>query len=116
MMKISELKDERAIYSLGEMIEPLAKIMADNEIVGMFKSGQKLKAVSALLKKYPEDVVTILAAADGVDKKDYHCNLLTLPAKILEIVNDPEIIQLFTFAETKTDGALSVSALGNTAE
>lgn len=115
-MKISELKDERAIYSLGEMIEPLANVMADKEIVDMFRGKKRLKAISELLKKYPEDVMTILAAADGVDRKDYHCNILSLPNKILEIVNDPDVIQLFTFAETKTDDALPASASENTVE
>ena len=109
-MKISELKDEKAIYALGEMMEPLATVFADDELVETFKSGQNIKAVSMLLKRHAKETMKILAAADGVPEEEYHCNLLTLPAKVLEIVNAPEVQELFTFAETKTDGAFSISA------
>jgi hypothetical protein len=60
-------------------------------------------------------VIEILAILDGADPKDYaeKVTLFTLPAKLLEIINDPDLMSLFTLQGQNKDETNSGSALEN---
>lgn len=114
-MKLSEYKDEAALELLADLIEPAAEIMADKELAKMLKEGKAgLKAVSYAIKNHKEAVMQILALLEGVPVEEYHCNVLTLPAKLLEILNDKELMQLFTLQGQTMEATLSASVLENT--
>lgn len=87
-MKLSEYKNEDAIEVIADIIEPLSAIFTDDEIK---KEKNKMKAISKALKKYKKEVIQILARIDGVPVEKYECNALTLPIKVLEVMNDKEI-------------------------
>lgn len=87
-MKLSEYKNEDAIEVIADIIEPLSAIFTDDEIK---KEKNRMKAVSKALKKYKKEVIQILARIDGVPVEKYECNALTLPIKVLEVMNDKEI-------------------------
>ena len=53
---------------------------------------------------------------NGVPVDEYKCNVFTLPAKILELLNDPALIQLFTYRGQTGDAISSGSASENIEE
>lgn len=95
-MKLSEIKGKQALAVTADMIEPLANILADGTIRDAVNAKEPvLSIVKKLLKGWPDDVMTILALLDGADSKNYEVNMLTLPVKLLEVLNDPEVQALF---------------------
>lgn len=112
-MKLSDFKGEKALDVLADILEPAVELMTDKEIIALFRSGKKAKAVSTAIKNHKKAVISILAATEGVDPEDYQPNVLSLPAKLLEILNDQELMSLFQSQgpENKTS---SGSAMENT--
>lgn len=111
-MKLSEYKGEKALDMLADLMEPAAVIMADKEITRMARAGMPtIKVVKAAIKGHTKEVIQILATLDGEEPKEYaeKVNLFTLPAKLLEILNDPDFMSLFTSQGKKTE-TLSSSA------
>lgn len=114
-MKLSEVKGEKALDMLADLIEPVSAIMADKEVTGMIRKGKRAKAISAAIKKHKKEVLEVMATLNGKSVKEYEkeCNILSLPKQVLDIINDPAIFELFTSQsqETKTP---SGSATENT--
>lgn len=95
-MKLSEIKGKKAIETTAALIEPLAAILADGSIKAAVDAKEPaLAIVKKLLLGWPNEVITILALLDGADPKTYEVNLLTLPVKLMEVLNDPEVQTLF---------------------
>lgn len=109
MKKLSEYKGEEAIDLLADLIDPASEIMADEEIAEMLQQRKILAAVKPILKNHKQAVIAILAALHGQTADDYdkkQINLFTIPKLLLAILNDPELINLFSFAE-QTEGVTS---------
>jgi hypothetical protein len=113
-MKLSDYKDEKALDLLAELIEPATEILSDTEIRNAATGSTKAAAVSIAIKKHKSAVMTILAALDGVPVEEYHCSVLTLPLKLLEILNDKETMQLFRYAGQTAEQTASGSRTENT--
>ena len=88
-MKLSDYKNEDAIEVIADILEPLSVIFTDDEIKKE-KDKNRMKAVSMALKKYKKEVIQILARIDDVSVDKYECNALSLPIKVLEVLNDKE--------------------------
>ena len=112
-MKLSEYQGEAALDILADMIEPAGEIMSDKEIGDVFKKN-RFRAIGLAIKKHKKAVMQILATIDGVPVDEYKCNVFTLPVKILELLNDPDLIQLFTYQGQTGDANSSGSASENT--
>lgn len=113
-MRLSELKGEKALDALGEIIEPAVKIMQDPAVVAAARAGNTLEIVKIMCKDHKREVITMLAVLDDQDPATYEVGLLTLPAKLLELLNDPEVQKLFT-QRGRTEGETpSGSASENT--
>ena len=114
-MKLSEYQGEAALDILADLIEPVGEIMSDKEIGEVF-NGNRFKAIGLAIKNHKKAVMQIMATVDGVPVDEYKCNVFTLPIKILELLNDPDIIQLFTYQGQTGDANSSGSASENTEE
>lgn len=115
-MKLSEIKGEQALDMLADLIEPVGEIAGDKEVAGFIRKGKRAKAISVAIKKHTKAVISIMATLDGVPVKDYECNILSLPKKILDIVNDPAVLELFTpqGQETQTpSGSVTANTTAN---
>lgn len=119
-MKLSEIKGEAALDVLAEIIEPAVEIMADPIIKQLAADdAPKIKFLKPIIKGHKKEIIQIMAALDGMDPGEYekHINLFSLPAKVLEILNDPELVSLFTSQslsmEEITSGSASVNTEGN---
>ena len=104
-MKLSEYQGEAALDILADLIEPAGEIMTDKEIGDVFKKN-RFRAIGLAIKNHKKAVMQIMATIDGVPVEEYKCNVFTLPVKILELLNDPDIVQLFTY-QGQTGGANS---------
>lgn len=95
-MKLSEIKNEEAIDVLADIIEPLAEILSDKELAKAIQKKEKaIKGVSIAIKNHKSEVIQILARLDGVPVEDYSCNVFTLPIKVMELLNDKELLDFF---------------------
>lgn len=114
-MKLSEYQGEAALDILADMIEPVGEIMTDKEIGEVFKKN-RFRAIGLAIKNHKKAVMHIMATMDGVPVEEYKCNVFTLPVKILELLNDPDIVQLFTYQGQTGDANSSGSASENIEE
>lgn len=116
-MKLSEYKGEQALDILADIVEPAAAILADKELAELSKSGvARIKLVKPIIKNHKKEVIEILAILEGEEPEQYaeKVNIFTLPAKLLELLNDPELVNLFTWQGQKTENETSGSATENT--
>ena len=112
-MKLSEYQGEESLDLLADLIEPAGEIMSDKEIGEVFKKN-RFKAIGMAIKNHKKAVMQIMATMDGVPVDEYKFNVFTLPLKILEILNDPDLVQLFTSQGQTGDAISSGSASENT--
>ena len=113
-MKISEYRDEAALELLANISEPAIEIFADKELTALIREKKSGKAVRVAIKNHKKEVMEILAALEGVPVEEFHCNVFTLPVKLLEILNDRELIAFFS--STQESQAFSGNVTENTEE
>lgn len=116
MRKISDIRGEDALDVLADIMEPASEIMADEEIASMYRSGNRIKAISTAIKNHKKSVIHVLAILDGEDPDGYSPSLISLPTKIIEILNDPELDMVFTSQGQMQGENASGSAMENTEE
>ena len=108
MRKLKEFRGEAAIEAMGDILEPATIILGDGHIKELVQGkASRVKTITYALKTYKREVLQIMAVLDGVDinnEEEYTeytngVNILTLPIKLLELLNDPELQSLFTSQE-----------------
>lgn len=96
-MRLSDYKNEEALDVLADLMEPAAEILADPEAKRIYENKEpKIKLAGYIVKNHKKAIITILAILDGEDPEKYSFTLLQVPAKIIELLNDPELMNLFT--------------------
>lgn len=122
-MKLSDIKGDKTLDVLADLIMPVSNIAMDKETAELFsgkplKQGQsrseaaveRLRAFAPrLIKSHKEDVIDILATISMTDRDEYEesMNLGMLTRDLLELINDKEFVSFFTSAVTEaesTDG------------
>lgn len=118
-MKLSDYKGEEALDVLADIIEPLANIIADAEIQELSKKPNTpiIAMVKPAIKNHKGDLIAVLARIENVPVEQYRetMNLITLPKQVMELLNDPEVQNLF-FSQGEsqvTSSASSSSAMEN---
>ena len=120
MKKLSDYRDDDALDLLADIIEPATEIFADAEVKNAFDKS-KLTAVRVAIKRHKPELMQIMARMDGVPVEEYHCNVLTLPARLLQILSDEDLTAFFTDAaqtsgtEKHSGSAMEVIKGGETA-
>lgn len=108
-MKLTEYKNEDALDLLADLIEPASEIMSDPKIKEMMGKDAKTKVakiVQHILKNHKKSIIAILARLDNTPVKEYKCDIFTLPIKILELLNDKDLIDFFSSQELMEDQKL----------
>lgn len=105
-MKLSEIKGEKAIEVIAEIIEPATEILNDPKVKLAARSKNIASAASIALKNHPKQVLHVLAVLDGEDPETYEPSLLEIPKKLIDLFNDPELSALFTSSD-QTEAAES---------
>ena len=116
-MKLSDVKGERTIEVIAEIIDPIANIAEDEEASVMFKR-EKLpdgmtakkflmkrvrKSLPVLLKGHKADIIAILSAIEGVDAEEYAgaLNLVKRIKDCTELLTDEAFMELFLSAQSE---------------
>lgn len=84
-----DLSNEEALDLFADLMEPAAEILTDDEVKKAY-SEKPLKGIKLAIKRHKRTWITILALLDGVPESKYQVNVLTLPMKVLELVNRPD--------------------------
>lgn len=126
-MKLSDIQGERVFDVIADIIDPIANIAEDEQASAMFRR-EKLpegmtvkqfatqrarKALPALLKGRKDDIISILAAIEGVSTDAYKgaLNLVKLMHDAAELLTDDAFTELFLSAQSENS---SGSAQENT--
>ena len=114
-MKLSDIKGEKALDVLAELVDPVTLIIADKEIAAIYRSNKpKILLVKKLIHKHKKEVLTILAILNEEDPKKFEPSLIELPIMLLELLNDEELQNLFTSQGQTRESESSGSATENT--
>lgn len=117
-MKLSDVKGERTLDVIADIIDPIANIAADEEAAVLFRRERlpegmtptkfALKRIKrslpVLIKNHKADIITILSTIEGVDPAQYSgaLNMVKLIKDLSELIIDEMIISLFTSAQTES--------------
>lgn len=93
-MKLSEFRDEKGIEVVAKLLVPISNI-AKNKDTATAKSGGMAEFASAMLRNNPKDVMNMLAILNGKDPAEYHCSAASVLVDVFDMLNDPELLQLF---------------------
>ena len=107
-MKLSDVKGERTLDVLADLIGPIASIAMDENAAKFFERGgcpegkdprefalEKARdMLPSLIKGHKDDLVEILAAVKGVTPKEYAegLNLAALASDVAELLTDEEFL------------------------
>lgn len=111
MITFSEIKGDRVIDVIAELIEPLTNIATDSSLQKLFARGNvpegenvddylanRVKtSVPALLKTHKADIITILSSLNNVSYEEY-ANNLTLESFFSDtaaLLNDKNFLSFF---------------------
>ena len=95
-MKLSDFKGDDALDLLAEMIDPACEIIADREFLNAAESGRKVDCVKIAIRNHKKAVTRILALLNREDPATFEPNFIQLPGMIYEILDDPELLSVFT--------------------
>lgn len=129
-MKLSDIKGDRVLDVIADIIDPIANIAQDKDVNEMFKrkavpegmeareffAERMRKGMPALLKGHKQDIIAILAAIEGVTAKQYTetLNLAKLFTDVMELVTDDAFLNFLSSSETgkgaDAHGSASVSS------
>lgn len=116
MKRLSEYKDEEALDLLADILSPTVEIMQDESVQKFFnKSDENMTVadvVTLVIKAHKKAVMQIMAALEGVPSEEYHCNIFTLPAQLMQVVNDPDLRAFFALQGQTDSASTSGSATG----
>ena len=116
-MRLSDIKGDRTLDVIAEIIDPIANIAEDEEASSMFKR-EKLpdgmtaknfllkrirKSLPVLLKCHKADIIAILSAIEGVSAEEYNgsLNLVKLIKDCNDLLTDEVFMQLFISAQSE---------------
>lgn len=111
-MRLSDVKGERTLDVIANVIDPISNIAEDNEAAELFirkklPDGMTVKqfflqrarkSVPALLKGHKADVIAILSAIEGTSPENYaeELNLAKLFKDCVELLTDEAFMTFFT--------------------
>ena len=112
-MKLSDLKGERAVEVIADLIAPIANIATDQDNLQLFKAKPKngetaqeasvrdfKEKIPNLLKTHKKDILDILVAVNGGTPEKMTVTDIIKGA--LELANDGEFLNLFLSSVSPT--------------
>ena len=115
-MRLSDIKGEQALDVLADIIEPVAKILADENLKKVKEQNVPIiKVVPYLLKNHKRSIIEILAILDGKTYDEYvqEVSIVALPTRIIELLNDPMLVEVFQ-SQAQTESTSFGPAMVNT--
>lgn len=107
-MKLSDVKGDRTLDVIADLIEPISNIAQDKDVSEMFKrqavpegmeareffAARMCKGMPVLLKGHKDDIIAILATIEGMSPDEYAAslNLAKIIKDFMELVTDEAFI------------------------
>lgn len=107
-MKLSQIKGDRCFEVVADLIEPIAILAEDKNVVELFKPKKTPEGMTpqeffiqrmrnglpGLMKDHKAEFVTIMAALNGVDRNKYvkSLNLAKLFSDVIDMLNDEDLL------------------------
>lgn len=129
-MKLSDVKGDRTLELIAEIIDPIANIAEDPKAAELFRRDKLPEGTDAkkfllnrarrcapvLLKDHKTDVIAILAAVEGVPASAYasKLNLVKLLKDCTELLTDEAFGVLFISAQSETPSGSVQENTGDT--
>lgn len=115
-MKLSDIKGDRVLDVIADIIDPIANMVQDKDVAAMFKreavpdgmgardffAERMRKGLPVLLKGHKADIIAIMAAIEGVTPGQY-AESLDLPklfTDVTELVTDDAFLDFLSSSET----------------
>ena len=114
MKKLIEFRGEEALDVLADLIDPCVEIFSDKKLVSLLRGKNKAEAAKVAIRGHKKSILEIMALLDGEDPETYSPRLLDLPVKLLELLNDKELVDLFSLQGQELNKTNSGSASENT--
>ena len=118
-MRLSDIKGDRTLDVIAEIIDPVANIAEDEEASAMFKRENLPEGMTAkkflmnrvrnslpvLLKGHKADIIAILSSIEGVSAEEYAgaLNLVKLVKDCTDLLTDEVFMELFISAQSETN-------------
>lgn len=129
-MKLSAIKGDRVLDVIADIIDPIANMAQDKDVAAMFKrkavpdgmeardffAKRMRKGLPVLLKDHKADIITVMAAIEGVTPEQYAASLdfPKLFTDVMELVTDDALLDFLSSSETgkgaDAPGSVSVSS------
>lgn len=116
-MKLSDIKGDRVLDVIADIIDPIANMVQDKNVAAMFErkavpdgmdardffAERMCKGMPVLLKGHKADIIAIMAAIDGVTPEQYAESLdfTKLFTDVMELVTDNAFLDFLSSSETK---------------
>lgn len=112
-MKLSEIKGEKALEALANLIDPISIIAQDEQFkISIQKS--RIEGIKHLLKNHKKAVIEILAILNEENPETYEPGLIEIPSMLLEFFSDPQVAELFGLQDQTTEKTSSGPVTENT--
>lgn len=129
-MRFSEIKGERCLEVVSELIDPITTLALDPDAADFFQrrtlpEGESptnfalkrmKRSYPALMKKHRAELIHIMATLEGVSDEEYTENLDMggLIMGLTELMTDPYFRSFFVSAQSRSAENVSASASENT--
>lgn len=128
-MKLSDIKGNRVLDVIADIIDPIANMVQDKDVAAMFKreavpdgmeardffAKRMCKGLPVLLKSHKADIIAIMAAIEGVTPEQYAASLdfPKLFTDVMELVTDDVFLNFLSSSETGKGAGAPGSASAN---
>lgn len=125
-MKLSDIKGDRVLDVIADIIDPIANMVQDKDVAAMFKreavpegmdandffAKRMCKGLPVLLKGHKADIIAVMAAIEGVTPEQYAASLdfPKLFTDVMELVTDNAFLDFLSSQETGKDADAPGSA------
>lgn len=115
-MKLSDIKGDRVLDVIADIIDPIANMVQDKDVAAMFErkavpdgmdardffAKRMCKGLPVLLKGHKADIIAVMAAIEGVTPEQY-AESLDFPklfTDVMELVTDDAFLDFLSSSET----------------
>lgn len=128
-MKLSDIKGDRVLDVIADIIDPIANMVQDKDVAAMFKreavpegmdardffAKRMRKGLPALLKGHKADIIAVMAAIEGVAPGQYAASLdfPKLFTDVMELVTDDAFLDFLSSPGTGKGAGAPGSASAN---
>lgn len=126
-MKLSDIKGDRVLDVIADIIDPIANMVQDKDVAAMFErkavpegmdardffAKRMCKGMPVLLKGHKADIIAVMAAIEGVTPEQY-AESLDFPklfTDVMELVTDNTLLDFLSSSETGKGADAPGSAL-----